>query len=414
MGEVMSAKQIAIGVVLLTLVLGGGCRATAAPPVAVVATATSALTLSPAASDSAPTAATTALSSPAPSPTPAPTVLPTPTPSPPARPLSVHEWDAGPVLFRYDDEVCVDTICVGQVFSPLPTLILYADGRLIARSPWTQPQRQDIEQTQLSPQEVCALLNTFDAIGFLDYDSAAFYEANRAFPRLQPVAELEVNAWAPASFNLGSLHDFLPDGYLKGEVALDRPLLMAYELIERLKLVAGEEAYAPQEMVVGLQRLVAIEPEDQQPGAGGQWLPAVPWVADLQDKARQSEANAPELAAVTAVSGGDATDLLALLNGQLQPRPFGDTLDGELVVVYIRLLLPYESAAGIGDLTARPQIPGPDVATESMRLRCSPEDGLVDFYDELVAATDVRMGLFHPPAQPTVPQPYDRKESDQP
>ena len=300
---------------------------------------------------------------------------------------------------------------MGEVFSPLSTLILYADGRLIALSHWTQPLRAEIEQTQLSRQEACALLNTFDAIGFLDYDTAAFEEAGDTFPLPLVSAELGVSAWAATSVDLSRLPDFLPGAELDNKVMLDRPLLMAYELVERLTQVAGEEPFTAEEMVVGLQKL---GPQGEEQGNARQWLPTTPWVAELQARARESTVRGPALAAVTTVTGSDATALLAKLGGQQRPRPIGDRLDGEMVVVYFRPLLPYESAAGVSDPMTRSQIPGPDVVHESRRLRCTPEDGVVDFYDELVAVTDTRMSLFHPPPQPTVPQPYDRKESDQP
>lgn len=425
----MPAKQLAIGVMLFAIVLASGCRAPDAPAMVAVTAmpadaAIGVATPSPGATDLAPPATSTpsvvpsAVASatppllPTPSLTSEPALLPTTTPTPTARALTIHEWDSAPVLFRYD-QVCRD-FCVGEVFSPLSTLILYADGRLIALSRWTQPLRAEIEQTQLSRQQVCALLNTFDAIGFLGYDTAAFEKAGDAFPLPVVSAELEVNTWAAAAVDLSRLPDFLPGAELGNKVALDRPLLMAYELIERLKLVPGEEAYAPQEMVIGLQPLVNIGPEDEKPSDARQWLPAVPWVADLQARARENEVIWPELAAVTTLTGSDATALLAKLGGQMRPRPFGDRLDGEMVIVYIRPLFPYESAAGISDPLTRSQIPGPDVAYENRRLRCTPEDGVVDFFDELVAVTDTRMSLFHPPPQPTVPQPYDRKESDQP
>lgn len=412
----MFPKWVAI-VVLLALVLAGGCRAPAAPVVTVAATAA---TVGPDGGSApppvAPTPSVTPTAAAPATPRPSPTAVPppaTPTPSPTPRSLAIHEWEAAPVLFRYDDNVCGD-FCVGEVFSPLPRLILYADGRLISVPHWTQMPRWEIEQTQLSRQEVCALLNTFDIIGLLDYDSAAFEAANNALPRSRTAAELEVNAWAAAAVDLGGLDDFLPGGSLAGKVALDRPLLMTYELVERLKQMAGEEPYMPPEMVVGLQRLVFVGPEDAQQDDGKQWLPTTPWVSELQAEARENTITGPALAAVTTVTGSDVTALLAMLDGKLQPRPVGDRLDGQTVVVYFRSLFPYESAAGIGDPMARPQIPGPDVAYESQRLRCTPEDGVVDFYDELVAATDVRLGLFHPPPAPTVPQPNDRKESDQP
>lgn len=382
----MSLKQIAIGAVLLGLVLASGCRAPAAPTVAAVATATGAATPSIEATDTVlPSPATpTVVPSAVASATPQPSPTPTP-PSPPPPPLQAHEWLAGPVLFRYDTGFCYD-IC-GD-FSPYPSLILYSDGRLIHSRYTRVDDRLHVEQSLLTEEEMCAILNTFDAIGLFGYDPTAFYAADDAFPRFRWGADLDVTAWDSAWIPLGIVGDYRPDGLLAAEVPLDAPLLLAYHLVENLVKRPGEAPYVPLELAVSV---FTLAPEDDPficcfASEGGEWpVPAV----RLADMAAQGVPNEYEAREVFATVRGPVVEQVLAAFGD---DPFSEynrisfEEDGRRYAVSIRALLPYESLASLGDPSDTSVIPGPDVAATQTSLSCSPEDGVVDFYADVAAA----------------------------
>lgn len=54
-------------------------------------------------------------------------------------------------------------------------LVLYADG-LFIRSRWFVSNRYEMYGRQLAHQEICALLNTLDQVGFLDYDHSVYMD----------------------------------------------------------------------------------------------------------------------------------------------------------------------------------------------------------------------------------------------
>ena len=402
----MSLKQIAIGVELLALVLAGGCRAPAAPTVAVTAVVTSATnadaegdntvssaTATPAILPSAVPSAT-AQPSPVPSPTPAPTGPPSPTPLS----LQAHEWLAGPVLLRYD--IGCSDFCGGETFSHYPRLILYSDGRLIT----THYQgRTVIEETRLTREQMCSVLNSFDATGLFDYAPSAFDEANAAFPRLTLPAQASITVWDEASIPVGSIADFRPGGELGGQVALEMPLLMGYHLVEELSKWRGEAPYAPLELAVSV---FTVAPDDDPfsccfADEGGEWPVTAVRLADLIAQGTPRENDSRRV--FTTVSGPAVEQLLAAFGDDpfSETRPVAFEEDGRRYVVAIRALLPYESLASLGYPSHSSIVPGPDVAATQTALSCSPEDGVVDFYADVVIAAERDAALYPALHRPT-------------
>lgn len=385
-------------IVLLWVIAGAACAAREVAPATVAppgpTNQPSATARPPATATASPTARPTA--------TRRPTVTPTPTATPFATPvpLSAHDWDAGPVLFRYDSGFCYD-IC-GD-FSPYPRLILYSDGRLV-RSYYTPGDFQmHVEQSQLAEEEMCALLDTFEATGLLAYDPAAFYEADEAFPRLRYGAFLDVTAWERASIDLGVVNDYRPGGLLEAEVGLDAPALLAYHLIERLIEGDGEAPFAPLELAVAVRTLAA---EDDPfvccfAGEGGLWPVTDVRLADLAARGVPNEYDARQV--YTTVSGPAVEQLMAAFGD----NPFSEYTrisfeeDGRRYVVSIRALLPYESLAGLGGPSDTSAIPGPDVTATHTMLSCSPEDGVVEFYADVVEAAARDAGILAVKRRPT-------------
>ena len=413
----MSVKLIAIGLVLFSLILVGGCRAPAAPTIAAVATATGAATSSIEATDAAtpskatPTVIPSAVASATlqPSPIPAP-----PSPTPP--PLQVHEWLAGPVLLRYDID-CPD-FCGGETFSHYPRLILYNDGRLVTTT--NEQGRTLLEESRLTGEQVCTLLNSFDATGLFDHDPSAFYEANNAFPRLTLPAQASITAWDEAAIPLGPMADYRPGGELGGRVALDAPLLLAFHLMERLTELRGEAPYVPSELAVSV---FTVAPDDDPfsccfAAEGGPWPATAVRLADLVAQGVATEDDPREV--LTTVSGPAVEPLLAAFGDDpfSETRPVAFEEDGQRYVVAIRALLPYESLASLGYPLHSSIIPGPDVVVTPTPLSCAPEDGVVDFYADVVAAAEADAarlsGFPRPSPAPITPPPPSPKDEFEP
>ncbi len=406
----MTAKRVLILLAALLFLLTA-CAASSASLMATLtaATATSPAPFVAAAPTSAP--ATTTVLPPTAEPSPTATLPPSPTPLA----LQAHEWLAGPVLLRYDIE-CSD-FCGGETFSHYPQLILYSDGRLITVD---YQGRTLLEETRLTREQMCTLLNSFDATGLFDYDPSAFYQANDAFPRLTWPAQASITAWDEASIPLGLIADYRPGGELGGQVALDAPLLLGYHLIERLAEVRGEAPYVPLELAVSV---FIVAPDDDPAaccfaGEGGEWPVTAVRLADLvaQGTPRQNDPRQ----VFTTVSGPAVEQFLAAFGDD----PFSETAplafeeDGRRYVVAIRALLPYESLASLGYPTHSSIIPGPDVMATPTPLSCTPEDGVVDFYADVVAVaardTERLAGYPRSTAAPITPPPASSRDEFQP
>lgn len=339
-------------------------------------------------------------------PTPVPSLAPTDTPSPAATstttpthtpmlldwqgaPLEPHSWTAGPVLFRFDDGVCVD-FCGGEFFSAYPTLILYADGRLIASSFAQEEDGFILKQSVLSRGDICALLNTFDGIGLFDYDPAGFYKLSAEFPGLKPIEDLAVNAWESAELGLGGVRGLL------GRVELDRQVVMAYHFMKDFEQPSNSTIYHPEQIVL---LLIKLAPDQDGFSAyfasdAGSWPLDELKLADLYGKGAPYSFTAhsslvapgpsdpPSIVQLT-LSGREAELMLSLSDNSI-PRPSTYEENGERYVVAIRGLLPYETADGISGPMDLSQIPGPSASLKYTELSCSPQDGVLDFYEKLL------------------------------
>lgn len=418
----MPNKTLIITACLLLILIG--CGGAAGPPAAVNSSSTPGALVGTTVMPVTPTATRPATPSPVrPSATPTATQLPSPTPLP----LSEHEWDAGPVLLRYDNSVCVDW-CGGEWFSHLPSFILYSDGRLIRRS------SRGLEQSWLREDRICSILNTFEAYGLFNYDPDEFYKADQEFPRLASVERLELNAWDSAVIHLGRLSDYLPGGSLIGELALPLPMLMTYHFAEEFKQIEGTEPYIPDQIAILIDQLAPDEDGFLKWFAdeGGQWPLTDVRLADLYARAAPYSLQAkstqvtrtpydqPRVVSTTA-AGAEAAALLALFDNDPWPGALTFEEDGRRYVVAIRALLPYESAEGVGGPMDISAIPGPDVSSSTVRLHCSPEDGAVDFYERMAANAEGDFSLTRrlsgaetaPPTTPR-PTPYERGHEDEP
>jgi hypothetical protein len=196
--------------------------------------------------------------------------------------------------------------------------------------------------------------------------------------------------------------------------------LLAYHLAERLVELRGEEPFVPLELAVSV---FSVAPDDDPywccfADEGGDWPVTVVSLADLVAQGT-SKANDPR-EVLTTVSGPAVEQIVAAFGDDpfSEGNPLAFEEDGRTYVVAIRALLPYESLASLGYPSRSSIIPGPDVTATPVPLSCTPEDGVVDFYADVVAAAErdaARLSGFpRPTAAPITPPPPNPKDEFQP
>jgi hypothetical protein len=289
-------------------------------------------------------------------------------------PLSIesHTWEALPVLVQFRPKVCVD-VCYGETFSALPSLILYSDGLMIIdRQVGTEFQLQAV---QMSSSEVCALLNTIDLFGFLDYDPSDYVQKNQEFPRMQPSNNIEINAWKSIEFDPGGLDDFMEGGIFEGEIEVDLPLLRTYQLLFEYSR-QNLDPYIPRQIIVSVGKTDQIDVLFDS----GVWPLENISLKELFDRGI-STSNDLENTTRLILENSEALMLFELFGQISAPSMRIYREDEQAYAISIRALLPYESMLSVSQAYGRADvIPGPDVNYETSEITCSFEDGVVDSY----------------------------------
>lgn len=299
---------------------------------------------------------------------PTPTHTPTITPTSTFKPLTSHNWDSGPVIAQLDNGVCID-VCIGEVFSPLPQWILYADGRLLINH-----YNQGIREYRLSSSEICAFLNTVDQIGFWKYDDSEYREQRQAFPGLIAPYIMRVSGWQSNTIEAGGLQNFLEGGSGEGEIKISPTLAQAYLLFQEFSDYSqgGSIPYVPENVAV---EILVVQKEEQIDGAyeKGEWPLATPTLAEL---AEQTDEHGHLV-----VNGTTATEIFALFDQQFEPGWHRYDEGNQNYLVAVRPLLPYETSGGEGNHVA--PIPSPDLIVATTAFSCTPADGtLSDLFIE--------------------------------
>jgi hypothetical protein len=204
-----------------------------------------------------------------------PTITPTPTPWPtitPSGELTTHTWAAEPVLI-YLNTWGGD----GAQFPFPPDLVLYSNGQLFIQNFNYLPGV--LFTTQLSRQEICALLNTIDQIGFFEYDhSTNNYEY--FIGSGGPITDLAVNAWQTNSFEIGDLFGIV-EGYQETSVEPSASLVISKTMYIFLSSYIPEtlQPYNPKEIEIWFYPPLH-EPESITP-----WPSDLPSLTDLYEQA---------------------------------------------------------------------------------------------------------------------------------
>lgn len=281
------------------------------------------------------------------------------TPSPMPR-LVAHEWKPNWVLVSVSSGGG-DGCCT---YPAPPELILYADGQLIINGTFS---------TQLDRKSRCAILNTLDQIGFLDYDASSYtppsghYLIDGAGYHI-----FTVNAWKSNYAKLYGLGSFINEyDPAKWGNNPDFPNILpaireAYLFFEHYK-PANLRMYQPKlvEVFVG-------SPVDEP--ASATWPLQNPILAKLSRLSAGQDGQAEK----PVILDNNAARKINELYNQTNTDPNTGLVisEGNLSYnVFIRPLLPLEEPPKLD--TYESQIPYPGAPEYPKSLSCFPSDGVI-------------------------------------
>jgi len=279
--------------------------------------------------------------------------------------LTEHEWYPETVLVSYErgngDGCCI--------FPKPPKFILYSDGQLfvanyIKPSGKNSDYREQILLKQLNREETCQVLNTFDQIGYLDYDSRSYQP-----PAVDGdgIGRIIVNAWKIKQddyYGLTALF-YIERMDIPRSLANSPALRNAYYLLTQYP-TTDFRVYKPEELVLWIYSIPNFHNNDK----GKEWSLPSPSLADLHT-ITGSKVNCPD-------------NDYVILNGQAAQNVFdffGQSFSeqGELVfengsayIIYARPLLPYEAPKLMDS-----EIPTSNSQNLNLKLICHPNDGVL-------------------------------------
>lgn len=282
-----------------------------------------------------------------------PTITRTSTPQPP---LTAHTWEVDQVLVQIS-RTGGDGCCW---YTYPPTLMLYGDGLLI-RSKNIGQFGYEMMGRKLERSEVCALLNTLDQVGFLDYDHSKYMD-----PMDGASSEwIAVNAWKKQLIYGQFLSSWVYKGGDWWQKECDDPsclpppvilpaLSNAYKLLDQYD-PGGLEKITPNKLVLW------ILPDETEKTPS-------PWPIKEISLATLSQQAAEENRFAVYVDDPEAVRAL------LDNVSTGNYVEGDVQrMVYIRPFWPNERPLGF-------DIPMPEpspVVPPGTTMTCSPEDGIL-------------------------------------
>lgn len=299
-------------------------------------------------------------------PTPTRTFTHTPTPKP-VPPLIAHEWTTEPILLRFGQ---IGGDGADPLDYSLPSLILYSDGRLIFRQ-WEKSNEDDLPvklwEVVLNRQEMCALLNTIDQTGFLDYDPSTYLPEGQYLP-FDGASDtvIEVNSWRSKQVSLNGLWVFLNgEPSMAGAIVFGDPdygtlpyipgaLRNTYRLLTHYK-PKNVHLYQPRRLALRIEQM------DEWSSFGDIWPLTSPTLSDLYKRSSSGQD-------IVITTGAETTAIYQVFGNSMGAKVFDENTHRYIVAA--RPLLPYER---LGSDYAFSSVNAP---TEFKRpMSCEPSDG---------------------------------------
>jgi hypothetical protein len=243
--------------------------------------------------------------------------------------------------------------------SRTPDLMLYSDGRLVVRT------HAGFQAAQLSRQEICALLNTIDQVGFFDFDMAPYHEQMDELPLgIASTTVIEVNAWKQKSVVAMALRDVVDDPAFQ----VPSPLRSVYLLLSDYHL-ADLQPYQYDQLALAIHR----PPPDSSYRTETRWPLPTPSLGALFERAERANIKSREEGLGLLIEGETAASVYQAIR-QISGRGFVE--DGEMYLVTARPLWPYESLESAVSYEA--EIPSPGVEINTVALTCYEADGVLE------------------------------------
>lgn len=285
------------------------------------------------------------------------TITSTSTPQPP---LVAHTWKLENVLLEIEsvggDGCCLETFP--------PDLVLYSNGLLI-RSKYENGMYEMMAR-KLKRKEMCALFNTLDQVGFLDYDPSVYQDPMMGLGNTY----ITVNLWKKQQIYGQVLDKWIYEGddwwyeLCNTDTCQPAPVILpalsnAYKLLDQYD-PGGLEKLSPQQLVLwAIPEGVGVDIERE----------LIPWpvkeisLLDIAQEATEENYYTIFL---------DDPVLIRALNGKVAPGLYFQS--GVKRIITIRPLWPAETHYGMmfyGLPKASPIVP------EGTTMSCYPEDGLI-------------------------------------
>lgn len=299
-----------------------------------------------------------------PSPTTAPSLTPGPAPtSTPVPPLSAHTWQPAPVLV----EAARRDLQSNSPFNLNPFFVLYADGKLILQQCKSGECR--LVSQQLKPAETCRLLNTFDQLGFMDYDPTTYQSPQGGGQSFL----IQVNAWRSKKIELDDLENWIQDpGWFDRQhqctLCAPRPVILP-ALADTFALLTRYQA--AEVLPYQAERLAVWVGQPWVEGSGEAWMMPGMSLSALYSRSRCTAAGQSQ---AVVLAGPQAVQLAEYINTTMTRLSAPIFYEDQLKLqIETRWLLPLEAAPGCGETGS--SLPLPQAPTPAFTLSCKPADG---------------------------------------
>lgn len=294
------------------------------------------------------------------------TLIPSPT-SPTVPPLTVHKWHPKTILVKMESGGG-DGCCR---YSYPASFVLYANGRVIISENFEENGDWHFRllTRKYSRRETCAILNTIDQTGFLDYNPDEYRPQGSDFFSIDGSAttRITVNSWRSNYGGFYALYSYL---YLEvahlGQVSfppIPPALRDLYYFIMEYP-VDGFELYQPQRL-----GLVVSKPIGTQ-----QNVLSLDWPFDEFSLAEIKKITSTDdyPSSFVVIEGKPALSIYSYLGNSFD---YGETVrqNGQEYAVFARPILPYE----IPQFHTWNILPDPNIEPPGFELECYPSDGVL-------------------------------------
>lgn len=271
--------------------------------------------------------------------------------STPQLPLIDHEWYPEPILISMRETMGDGGTSIGDVGTTW--FVLYADGTLIVNNLLVVNDTYQYQYLtrKLNRQEICQHLNTFDQIGYLDYNASDY-----TFIDGKPYAAgggsflFQINAWKlknDSYYDLGFYlrQDIINDLYgQKGYPIISPALQNTYYFLSQYPMT-GLELYKPERLAVWIVPADYVRTDYEETAQN--WELTAPTLRNLLQQSSNYIEGFEEK--YIELKGSNAVAVYDYFGSMEAVRIFAQTmLDGnkQYFAVLVRPLLPFEKLNG--------------------------------------------------------------------